>query len=159
VGIGVYTLFSLLKGPIGAASYESLRAEQEKLEAHLESLKVINKELELTKNALMFDKDTITVYARDLGYRLPRERFVRIVGVDGTKKQRIEPGELLTAAEPEYLSDKAIKICAFCIALGTFLCILIPEILQGRTPQPAEVRGRGRPRENRGSAGVRRAAS
>jgi hypothetical protein len=128
----VYTVFSLLRGPIGVSSYTQLKSEQEKLQANLEALKLINKELEHTKNALMYDEDTIAVYARDLGYRSNRERFVRIVGFEGTKKQRIEPGQFTAAVEPEYISDNAIKICAFFIGFGTFLCILIPEILQNR---------------------------
>ncbi|MDR2536462.1 MAG: septum formation initiator family protein [Treponema sp.] len=135
VGIVIYTLFSLLKGPISASSYTQLQAEQEKLQANMEALKLINKELEITKDALMYDKDAIAVYARDLGYRSSRERFVRIVGFEGTKKQRIEPGQLVTAVEPEYITDNAIKICAFCIAIGAFLCILIPDILQRRANQ------------------------
>jgi cell division protein FtsB len=132
VGVAVYTVFSLMKGPVGASAYNQLKLEQEKLQINMDALKVINKELELTKDALMYDEDTIAVYARDLGYRSNRERFVRIVGFEGTKKQRIEPGQLATAVEPEYISDNAIKICAFFIGFGTFLCILIPEILQNR---------------------------
>lgn len=133
VGVAVYTVFALLKGPVGASAYTQLKKEHAKLQVNLEGLKLINKELEHTKDALMYDEDTIAVYARDLGYRSERERFVRIVGFEGTKKQRIEPGQIAVATEPTSISDNAIKICAFCIAAGTFFCILIPAILQSQT--------------------------
>jgi cell division protein FtsB len=130
LGLGIYTLFSLLKGPVSISAYNQLKMERDKLKTNLTSLKFINKELENTKNALMYDRDTIAVYARDLGYSSGRERFIRIVGFEGTKKQRTEPGELFIASKPQYISEEAIKICAFCIGLGTFLCILIPDLLQ-----------------------------
>ncbi|MDR2486077.1 MAG: septum formation initiator family protein [Treponema sp.] len=154
VGVVIYTLFSVLKGPIGISAYNQLKIEQEKLQANMDSLQLINKELENTKDSLMYDKDTIAVYARELGYRSRNERFVRIVGFDGTKKQRAEPGRLAVSVQPEYISDCAIKICAFCIALGTFLCILIPDILQKRTnrQKTRKTNTYSRPREERRKA-------
>jgi cell division protein FtsB len=153
IGAVIYTLFSLLKGPIGLSAYDQLQAEQEKLQANMDALQMVNKELENTRDALMYDKETIAVHARDLGYRMPRERFVRIVGFEGTKKQRTEPGRLATAGEPEFISEKAIKICAFCIGLGAFLCILIPDILQSKLQQkPQKNRTYSRPRQEQRKA-------
>jgi hypothetical protein len=130
VGIAIYTLFSVLSGPIGLSPYNQLSIERDKLKANMESLQIINQELENTKDALMYDKDTIAVYARDLGYKAKNERFIRVVGLEGTKKYRTEPGQLLFANAPEYISEDAIKICAFCIGLGTLLCFLIPDLIQ-----------------------------
>ncbi|MDR2518568.1 MAG: septum formation initiator family protein [Spirochaetaceae bacterium] len=132
IGVFVYTVFSILKGPVGIASYSQLKTEHEKLLANLETLRRINKELETAKNMLLYDEETIVVYARDLGYKREGERFIRIVGFDGTKKQRTDPGSLVTASEPDHISDTAIKICAFCIAAGAFLCIFIPDLIQRR---------------------------
>jgi hypothetical protein len=117
------------------ASYDLLEIEREKLSTNVESLKVINKELENTKRSLLYDKDTLIVYARELGYKLPNERFVRIVGFEGARRQRIEAGNPVNVIPPEHISEKAIKLCAFFIGMGSFLCILIPDILQSKASQ------------------------
>ena len=132
LGILIYTLFSILRGPVGTSAYDQLEVEREKLTANMNSLKLINRELENTRDALMYDKDTIMVYARELGYRLPDERFIRIVGFAEVQRERTEPGRIIRAVQPEHISEKAIKICAFFIAFGSFLCILIPDVLQNR---------------------------
>jgi cell division protein FtsB len=149
VGMAIYTLFSILKGPISISAYNQLKIEHEKLKTNMTSLKLINKELEHTKNALLYDRDTIAVYARDLGYSTGRERFIRIVGFEGTKKQRTEPGELLKASKPTSISEEAIKICAFFIGLGTFLCVLIPDILQKKSERQRGMKSPGTYSQNR----------
>lgn len=131
-GIFVYTAFSIGRGPVGVLAYNQLSREHDKLVENMESLKRINKELEITKNALMYDKETIAIYARDLGYSYGNERFIRIVGLEGTKKPRIEAGELLIAAEPRYISDTTIKIVAFAMGAGFFLCMWIPDFLENK---------------------------
>ncbi|MDR1987107.1 MAG: septum formation initiator family protein [Treponema sp.] len=130
VGIFIYTLFSLTRGPVGVSAYNQLSREYDKLSENMESLKRINKELEITKDALMYDKETIAIYARDLGYSAKNERFIRIVGLEGTKKPQVEAGALITAAEPRHISDTTIKIIAFSIGAGLFLCMWIPDFLE-----------------------------
>ncbi|MDR1956633.1 MAG: septum formation initiator family protein [Treponema sp.] len=132
VGIVVYTLFSVVRGPVGVSAYQQLRREHDKLAENMESLRRINKELEITKDALMYDKETIEIYARDLGYSNGNERFIRIVGLEGMRKPLIEPGQLLTAAEPQAISDTTIKIVAFALGAGIFLCMGIPDFLEDR---------------------------
>ncbi|MDR0722832.1 MAG: septum formation initiator family protein [Treponema sp.] len=132
VGICVYTLFSVVRGPVGLSAYKQLSREYDKLSENMESLKRINKELETTKNALMYDKETIAIYARDLGYSTGNERFIRIVGLEGTRKSHAEVGELITAVEPRYVSDITIKIIAFSIGAGLFLCMWIPDFLENK---------------------------
>ncbi|MDR3115541.1 MAG: septum formation initiator family protein [Treponema sp.] len=144
VGIFVYTLFSVLRGPVGVSAYNQLRREHDKLSENMEALKQINKELESTKDALMYDKETITIYARDLGYSTGNERFIRIVGLEGTRKPHIDAGELITAAQPRYISDITIKIVAFSIGAGFLLCMWLPDFLENKhkrhrnkkTPRP-----------------------
>ena len=133
IGVFVYTVFSILRGPVGIGAYRQLKTEHEKLFANLETLRRVNKELETTKNMLLYDEETIVVRARDLGYKREGERFIRIVGFEGAKKRQTDPGQLVTASEPDYISDTAIKICAFCIALGVFLCVFIPDIIRRGT--------------------------
>jgi cell division protein FtsB len=155
IGVFVYTVFSILKGPTGLSAYSQMQTEHEKLLANLETLRFINKELETAKDMLLYDEETVAVHARDLGYKREGERFIRIVGFDGTKKQRTDPGSLLAASQPDYISDTAIKICAFCIAAGAFLCIVIPDIIQ-RGAEGGKSRKHGsfarRPEARRGAA-------
>ncbi|MDR2634285.1 MAG: septum formation initiator family protein [Treponema sp.] len=132
VGVFVYTLFSIIRGPVGVLAYNQLSREHDNLSENMESLKRINKELEMTRDALMYDKETIAIYARDLGYSARNERFIRIVGLEGTKKPRIEAGEVLIAVEPRYVSDTTIKIVAFSIGAGLFLCMWIPDFLENK---------------------------
>ncbi|MDR1031230.1 MAG: septum formation initiator family protein [Treponema sp.] len=132
VGILVYTLFSIIRGPVGLSAYNQLHQEHDKLSENMESLKRINKELEITKDALMYDKETIAMYARDLGYSRNNERFIRIVGLEGVRKPQSEAGQLLTALEPQYISDATIKIVAFSLGAGLFLCMWLPDFLETR---------------------------
>jgi hypothetical protein len=101
----------------------------------MESLKRINKELETARDALMYDQETIATYARDLGYSRRNERFIRIVGLEGKRKTHTEAGELLLAQEPEHISDVTIKIIAFAIGAGLFLCMWIPDFLETQQQQ------------------------
>ncbi|MDR0629824.1 MAG: septum formation initiator family protein [Treponema sp.] len=132
IGIFVYTLFSIVRGPVGISAYNQLSREYDKLSENMESLKRINKELETTKDALMYDKETIAIYARDLGYSTGNERFIRIVGLEGTRKSPGEAGGLITAVKPRYVSDITIKIIAFAIGAGLFVCMGIPDFLENR---------------------------
>jgi hypothetical protein len=114
---------------MGVSSYDQLASERDRLQANMESLQSINRELENTKNALMYDEKAITLYARDLGYGAENEGFIRIVGLGGIKKQRTDAGELIHPAEPEHISDTSIKIFCCCIGLALFLCIWVPDFL------------------------------
>ncbi|MDR2798157.1 MAG: septum formation initiator family protein [Treponema sp.] len=132
IGIFVYTLFSIIRGPVGLSAYNELSREYDRLSENMESLKQINKELESTKNALMYDKETIAIYARDLGYSNGNEQFIRIVGLEGIRKSHLEAGELITAVKPRYISDITIKIVAFSIGAGFLLCMWIPDFLENK---------------------------
>jgi hypothetical protein len=118
-----------LTGPTGLSAYQQLRVEHEKLSANMENLKHLNMELANTANALNSDPDTITMYARELGYGYEDERFIRIVGLGKPPQERAEPGQILLAAQPEHTSNELIFIFAFWIAFGAFLCVMIPVLL------------------------------
>ncbi|MDR0635600.1 MAG: septum formation initiator family protein [Treponema sp.] len=129
IGVCIYVICSVFTGPTGLSAYEQLRVEEEKLKTNMENLKRLNMELENTGNALVHDPDTITMYARELGYGYVDERFIRIVGLEKPPKQRIDPGQILLAAKPEHTSNGMIFIFAFCMAFLAFLCVLIPDLL------------------------------
>lgn len=66
---------------MGFSAYRQLEAERERQWENMKALGAINEKLENTKNSLLYDRDTITVYARQLGYSKENERLVRIVGL------------------------------------------------------------------------------
>jgi cell division protein FtsB len=130
IGVCIYVICSVFTGPTGLSAYKQLRVEQEKLAANMENLRHLNMELENTGNALVNDPDTIAMYARELGYGYADERFIRIVGLEKPLKQSIDPGQILLAVKPEHTSNGIIISFAFWIAFGTFLCILVPDLLR-----------------------------
>jgi cell division protein FtsB len=125
----VYTLFSVLNGPRGLSAYDQLLAERERQWDNLRNLGAVNEDLEKTKNSLLYDKDTLAVYSRQLGYGQENERFIRIVGLGGIKNPHTMAGQVYFAAPPDYISDKVIKITALCAGLAVCILFLIMDLL------------------------------
>ena len=129
-GVLIYTSLSVLFGSAGLSAYRQLEMEQKKHEANIENLKQINTELENSMNSLLYDKDTMTMYARQQGYASSRERFIRVVGLGIGQKPSTAVGQVFAVSEPVHASDKALKITAFCAAIGVFLCIAVLDFLK-----------------------------
>jgi hypothetical protein len=117
---------------MGFFAYQELLGERDKQQANLESLGLINGDLENTKNSLLYDRDTIAVYARELGYGREDERFIRIVGLGGIKKNPSTPGEVLRARRPGFVADRKLKIIALCSGLAVCAVLLLFDILGSR---------------------------
>lgn len=130
VGTLVYVSFSFFFGATGISAYRQLGQEQDKLEANLESLKRINRELDDTMNALRYDRDTLSVYAREQGYASPGERFIRIVGLGTNQKIKTSSGEALFAMPPQYTQSRTLSIIAFCAGLSVIICMAFFDILK-----------------------------
>ncbi|MDR0623776.1 MAG: septum formation initiator family protein [Treponema sp.] len=128
--VAVYGVFSALTGAIGFSAYQQLLADREKQWANMEKLRLINGELENTKNSLMYDRDTLAVYARDLGYGKKDERFIRIVGLGGVKNPHTSAGQILMAGKPDFIPDRTLKIAALCAGLAVFVLLLIFDIIR-----------------------------
>jgi cell division protein FtsB len=136
IAVILYVLLSIWTGPRGLSSYDQLASERDRLQANMKSLQNINRELENTKNALMYDEKAIALYARDLGYGAENEGFIRIVGLGDIKKQRTDAGELIHPAKPDHIPDISIKIFCCCIGLAIFLCIWVPDFLNSNRRHP-----------------------
>ncbi|MDR1318181.1 MAG: septum formation initiator family protein [Treponema sp.] len=129
----VYSVFSLLNGVMGLSAYDKLSAEREKQWENMKKLGLLNEELENTKNSLLYDRDTLAVYARQLGYGHEDERFIRIVGLGGIKNPHTETGRVVLAESSEFIPDGIIKIGALCAGLAVFAFLFILEILRSRS--------------------------
>jgi len=130
VGVLVYVSFSVIFGAKGFSAYNQLEKERQKQESNIENLKLVNRELEDTRNTLLYDKDTLTVYAREQGYASQSEKFIRIVGLPGNLKTRTFTGDIVSAMEPQYTSDRIIRIIAFCMGITIFFCMAIFDVLK-----------------------------
>ncbi|WP_461245891.1 FtsB family cell division protein [Treponema sp. R6D11] len=131
--IVVYTLFSFLGGPSGLSSYNYLLAEKERQCENIKDLGIINEELERTRFNLQYDQDTMLVQARQMGYGQSDERFIRIVGLGTPKSAAVRAGNVYSTSYPDYISDKNIKIAAFCAGLLVFAFILMMEIIEKKS--------------------------
>jgi cell division protein FtsB len=134
--IAVYGVLSLLTGAIGLSAYQQLQTDRDKQWANMKTLRLINENLENTKNSLLYDRDAITVHARELGYRKKNERFIRIVGLGGEKNPHTSPGQILRAGKPDFIPDRTLKIAALCAGLVVFALLLISDIARDRQDRP-----------------------
>lgn len=130
--VAVYTLFSFLGGPGGLSAYNYLLSEKERQLANIKELGIINDELEKTKNNLLYDQDTLLIYARQMGYGYEDERFVRVVGLGNETNTPAVTGKVYVAQNPDFISDKSIKIAALCAGLLVFTFVFMLELIDRR---------------------------
>ena len=131
--LAVYALFSFLFGPRGLAVYNDLLAEKERQRENISQLEVINEDLEKTRNSLLYDEDTLMVHARQMGYGQEDERFIRIVGLGNIKATPAVTGTVYTAQNPEFISDKSIKIAALCAGLLIFAFLFMLQLIESNS--------------------------
>ena len=129
-GVLIYALLSVFFGAKGLSAYRQLQNEQKKQEQNIENLKLINRELEDSVNSLLYDKDTLAVFAREQGYASKNERFIRIVGLGVSQKTRTFAGEIIFAADPQYIADRTLRIIAFCTAITIFICLAVFDFMK-----------------------------
>ena len=129
-GILIYSSLSFFYGVMGFSAYHQLENEQVRQEANLDNLKQINRELDDSMNSLLYDKDTLAVYAREQGFASPSEKFIRIVGLGLNQKVRNSPGEVRAAAEPQYIPDRTIRIIAACTGITLLICFAAFDLLK-----------------------------
>ena len=130
--VAVYTLFSFLSGPRGIAPYNELLSERELQWSNIGELRNINEELEKVKNNLLYDYDTLLVHARQLNYGHEDERYIRIVGLVSAKNTTSEIGKVYITVEPDFLSDKTIKIVSLCAGLLIFALLFSLELIESK---------------------------
>ncbi|MCL2244785.1 MAG: septum formation initiator family protein [Treponema sp.] len=131
--VAIYALFSILNGPKGLSAYNQLLSEREQQLANIKELGYINEELENTKNNLLYDHDTLLVHARQMGYAHEDERFIRIVGLERINSSPAITGKIYITKEPDFFSDKIIKIISICAGLLIFSFLLMFELIEAYT--------------------------
>jgi hypothetical protein len=122
----VYTFFSFFLGQSGLYARKHLEAEWQRLFDNQRILENTNLDIQRTKENIMYDQDTVSVYARQLGYgRVEDEKFIRIKGLSVAVTSDMPVGHVLYAAAPDFISDKTIKIISLCFGLTVLVYFLI----------------------------------
>ena len=129
-GVLIYASLSFVFGAKGISAYRQLQNEQKKQEANINDLKLIHRDLENTVNSLLYDKDTLAIFAREQGYASRDERFIRVVGLGGYQKAKNLAGEVFIAADPQYVADRTLRIIALSAAISVFFCIAVFDFMK-----------------------------
>ena len=127
--ISIYCLLSLFYGATGICAFNELISNRDFQKENIRKLGQINTELKNYQNSLLFDIDTINVFAHKLGFGNSNEKYIRIVGLSGINNAAFSAGEIVKTPLPVFINDKIIKICALISGIITFLIMLIHENL------------------------------
>jgi cell division protein FtsB len=129
----VYMILSIYSGPAGIVPYRELLGERQRILENLDKLQTLNRELEGTMGALLYDSETIQIKARELGYGEYGERFIRIVGLPGGRQNELKPGMIRTATHPSP-PGRAHRTISLCMGLLLFSFFLAGDLLLTRKP-------------------------
>jgi cell division protein FtsB len=124
-----YSFSSLFVGAMGINAYKQLNKQHEKQLANLQILQNKTEELQGIKEALLYDKDTIAVYARELGFGASDERFIRIMGLDYKHKENLDEGKVINISDIDFVENKTLHIISIVIAISMFVCIGVIDLI------------------------------
>lgn len=130
LAVAVFCIGSLLSGSTGLRAYKALESEHVRIISNLEQLKRINQDLEASMDALRYDADTISMYARELGYGSEHERFIRVVGLGSARKQHLFAGQLVFVQNPQMMDTVKIQLFSLSCALVLFLFFAVSDFLR-----------------------------
>lgn len=128
VGLAVYSIGSFVYGSTGIISMAYLTDQRDRLINNLEELDLIHQSLTYSVDALRYDRDTLEVLARDLGYGRSEEEFIRIPGTNSLFKSRFVVGTVVTPDKSvNPVSESQLRIVAILSSFLTFLffCLVI----------------------------------
>jgi len=121
----VYTFFSFFLGQNGVYARKHMEAEHVRLYENLKKLENINKDYQNIKNNLIHDQDSLSVYARQLGYGREGEEYIRIMGLGIAINTDMPAGQVSYTVNPVFISDTTIKIISLLFALAVFAFLLV----------------------------------
>jgi len=121
----VYTFFSFFFGQNGVYARKHLEAERVRLYENLKKLENTNTDYKNIKNNLAADADSLSVYARQLGYGREGEEYIRIMGLGVAINTDMPAGKVSYSENPAYISDRTIKIISLLFASAVLAFLLI----------------------------------
>jgi len=127
--VAVYAFFSFFLGQNGLYARKHLEAERFRLVEGQKNLENIKKDFLKTRNNLISDRDTLSVYTRQLGYGRGEEKFIRIKGLNVAVSADTPAGKVLYAAAPDFISDTTIKIISVFFGLAVLIFFIIKDMI------------------------------
>jgi hypothetical protein len=127
--VAVYAFFSFFLGHNGLYARKHFEAERFKLLENQKSLENIKKDFFKIRSSLTYDKDTLSVYMRQLGYGRAEEQFIRIKGLNVAAGAELPAGKVLYAEDPEFISDTVIKIISVFFGLAVLIFFIIKDMI------------------------------
>jgi hypothetical protein len=133
----VYALLSMFFGQGGFHAYKTLELGRERQLANIEKLKETQNELTASRNALINDKESIQLRARDLGLATDGAHYARILGVNGADSSRSITGRAGSSATGSVyrpstaaggMSDLSLRLAALAAGLALLAVFLMLDI-------------------------------
>ena len=121
----VYTSFSFFVGQNGVDARKHLVSERVRLYENLKKLQNINTDYQNIRNNLILDQDSLSVYARQLGYGREGEEYIRIMGLGIAINTDMPAGQVSYTESPDFISDTTIKIISLVFALVILSFLLV----------------------------------
>jgi cell division protein FtsB len=120
----VYTSLSYFWGQNGLYARRHLETERVRLYENLKKLENINVDYQKIRNNLIHDQDSLSVYARQLGYGREGEEYIRIMGLGIAINTDMPAGQVSYTESPDFVSDTTIKIISLLFALVVLSLLL-----------------------------------
>jgi len=127
--VAVYAFFSFFLGQNGLYARKHLEAERLRLQGNQKVLENTKKDFLKTRNNLINDQNTLSVYMRQLGYGKGEEKFIRIKGLNVAVSADLPAGKVSYAAAPDFISDAAIKIISAFFGLAVLVFFFIKDMI------------------------------
>jgi hypothetical protein len=128
----VYSFFTFFLGQNGVYARKQLQAEHARLSSNLEALQDLNADYQKTKENLVYDQDSLSVYTRQLGYGRDGEEFIRIMGLGIAANSDLPAGQVFYSENPVFISDTVIKFISAFFGMAILVFFLICDIPSSR---------------------------
>jgi len=129
-----YTFLSFFLGQNGLYARRHLDAESQRLSANLSALEAANRGFHGTKVSLLYDDDALSVFARQLGYGLPEEEFVRVVGLEIASAVELPSDQAIYAVAYDPVSSSTLRLVSLGLAFAALLFLLVQDFYPSREP-------------------------
>jgi hypothetical protein len=106
-----------------------MEAERVRLDEHLKKLENTKMDYLNMRNNLMGDRDSLSVYARQLGYGREGEEYLRIMGLGIAINTDMPADEVYYTVNPVFISDTTIKIISMLFAFAVLVFLIIRDFL------------------------------
>jgi cell division protein FtsB len=120
-----YTFSSFILGQNGLYARRHLESERVRLNENLKKLKNINIDYQNIRNNLTGDQDSLSVYARQLGYGREGEEYIRIMGLGIAINTDMPAGTVNYTENPDFISDTTLKTISLLFAAVVFSFLIV----------------------------------